>query len=102
MTHLYKIIPFDQELVLAKLLSTQQNGTLQLKYDEVNGIVEFKRKSEEKTAYSELNRVSKEIALLAERLNTGDKSFITKKVEDLLKSGTEFYEIRKSKIEEFT
>ena len=88
--------------MLSKLLRTQQNGALQFKYDEINGVVEFKRKSEEKTAYSELNRISKDIALLAERLNVGDKIFISKKVEDLLAGGTEFYQIRKSKIEEFT
>lgn len=63
--------------------------------------MEFKQKSEEKTAYSELNRVSKEIALIAEKLSTGETTFVLKKVEDLLANGKELYEIRKNKINEF-
>ena len=96
-----RLVPFKKDEVLSILLVAQQNGTLEFKFDEVNGIVEFKQKSEEKTAYSELNRVSKEIALIAEKLSSGETTFILKKVEDFLANGKELYEIRKNKISEF-
>lgn len=87
--------------MLSVLLLAETNGTIHFKYDEGKKLIEFKQKSEEKTAYSELNRVSKEIALIAEKLNTGETTFILKKVEDLLSNGKGLYEIRKNKIAEF-
>lgn len=39
--------------------------------------------------------------MIAEKLNTGETTFILKKVEDLLSNGKGLYEIRKNKIAEF-
>ena len=96
-----RIVPFSLELVFSVLLLAETNGTIHFKYDEEKKLIEFKQKSEEKTAYSELNRVAKEIALIAEKLNTGETTYILKKVTDLLSNGKGLYEIRKNKIADF-